>query len=353
VVRFALLRLIVTQNHLTHSFIELKKSTETPEHFWQQKHPIYNRNHWTAYEVFLKATWDYLCDCNNERSPTGVMVLYRKLWLYRRRHGQLRAANTVAKKLEDLLKELPERDIAWIVGKVKYEIAYMKFMEDPLDTQVIGIFEDSARLERKVGNQSGALVSHATALMVRLLQENSSLFDDFLRTQDSLSRYSDHLAIHWCKYNLNYLMAIGEVISGGNGVRDKLKTMLPDETGHSISEIDEMEHLATWVAGSDLMNKSRDVSVVVPLLENSLRIANRIHQAEGRAGLCVALGDAYHIQGRFEKAQEMWKRALREPRVFLNQHSIDTAKSRIHQGVNATLRLDKIHFLFDRRTWIR
>ncbi len=132
-----------------------------------------------------------------------------------------------------------------------------------------------------------------------------------------------------------------------------MKTMLPDETGHSISEIDEMEHLATWVAGSDLMNKSRDAYVVVPLLEKSLRIANRIHQAEGRAGLCVALGDAYHIQGRFEKAQEMWKRALREPCVFLNQHSIDTAKSRIHQGVNATLKLDNIHFLFDRRTWIR
>ncbi len=189
-------------------YTELKKSTETPEHFWQQKHPIYNRNHWTAYEVFLKATWNYLCDCSNERSATGALVLYRKLWLYRRRHGQLRAANTVAKELGGLLKELPERNIAWIVGKVKYEMAYMKFMEDPLDTQVIGIFEDSARLERKVGNQSGALVSHATALMVRLLQENSPLFDDFLRTQDFLSRYSDPLAIHWCKYNLNYLMAI-------------------------------------------------------------------------------------------------------------------------------------------------
>lgn len=339
----------VSEIHQIDLFKEVEMSTASPEDFWRQWHPTYNRNYWSAYDVFLKAAWNHLRESRRHCSPLGVMVLYRQLWLYRRRCGRLNAAKYVARKLTRLLDELHDPAITWIRGKVEYELAYMDFMESPFDPSVVDRFEYSATLEKKAGNRSGALVSNATAVMTRLVAGNVPLFDDFLKTQDSLGGQDDPLATSWRELNLPYLMAVAKVISGKGGAIEMLAPMLPDSAGHSTTKIEEMEHLATWVAGVGLVQEG-EVELGVRMLEHSRTIANRIFQAEGRAGLTVALGDGYWYLGRQPEAQAMWKLASREPPEFLNRRSQEVALSRLGQDIFPGRKGNRIHFLFDRRT---
>lgn len=338
----------VSEIHRIELFQEVEKSTATPEDFWNQWHPVYNRNYWSAYDVFLKAAWNHLREHGANCSPVGAMILYRRLWLYRRRSGKFGAARSMEKRLTTLLNDLRDPSIEWLRGKVEYELAYMDFMQTPFNPSVWRRFECSAYLEKKVGNKSGELVSHATALMVRMQAEKTPLFDDFLKVLDSLSEQSDPLANRWCKYNLPYLMAIGEVISGGERAMEKLVSMLPDAMGHLTAE-DEMEALAKEVAGYHLWQQG-EVERCVQMYESARTIKNRIGQAEGRSGVTVALGDAYACQGRWDDARRMWELAKGEAPEFLNRRSQQVALSRLKEENSPRRKFDKMHFLFDPST---
>ncbi len=220
---------------------EILKATSSLETMLFHNRSVYNSNQWNAYEVFLKATWQYLCQQNKQRSDIGCVVLYHFVNLYRRRSGK-RYNSAAIKKLAELQKTLngidDSRRIKWLESKILYHKGYLDYLINPTGNKALQLFEDSASLEAKQAQSAGHHINSAQSMVVRM-RRGENVRDDLKQKLDALVAFKDVDSVRWWKQNIPiHIASVALAAHDYNYVHELVSPLVPDPKLKGITEID-------------------------------------------------------------------------------------------------------------------
>lgn len=319
----------VRLDRLTQSilFEEVKAAVKSTDSMFYHSQAVYNKNHWSAYEVFLKAAWNYLRDNSQDKSRIGAILLLKMVQLYRRRSGRAfqRAARRKFGQLKSLLGSLDKSDrISWILGEVAYEEAYMRFLEAAGSKETVNLFENSVEQERRGGRRMGYSISNAQMIVSsgRLMMEAGSHLEkqriQLLRVQNDMASIEGMLSNSWVNLTIPVHLAHIDLREGKyDRVIQVMAPMAEKSNGRAL-----------WYSGIAKMRSGEKESGIVDL-ELARRKLYEDCITERRAALLVGLGDAYLLLDNIPAAKKTYKEAIRQPTHMDNQKAIEVAQRRL------------------------
>lgn len=309
-------------------FEEVLNATQSNVAMRHHTTSVYRSDSWNNYEVFLKAAWEFLVLNGRSSGKTATVLLYHFVNLYRRRSGELynRAAGRYIQQLNKNYSELPSKiGLEWLKPKILYQEGYLFFLANAASPVALQLFNRSAEFETKGGNTVGRAISAAQATVVRLRQ-GEDVDGDIQRCQDTIADAADTDAIRWYTQNIPIHRSCVALM--------KQDYTLAAELAEPIALLDSATQSyrpskALYVLGLAAFQMNATPANAIALLEKSRKSYWAAAATEGRASVMVSLGDAYWSIGERQKAEEMYREALRQPAYMDNQRAIAIGKRRL------------------------